>query len=70
LWLLPPESTVIAALLRLLSTTLEATGQELEPWTALGEQADLLVSAAEREIAEPADPALVHSGRAALELAL
>ena len=64
------EPTVIVALLRLLTTALEASGPVHEHRTAVTEQADLLVSAAQREIAEPADLALVHSERAALDRAL
>ena len=64
------EPTVVAALLRLLTTTLEASSESPGTWVAVTEQADLLVSAAEREVAEPADLALVHSGRAALEIVL
>jgi uncharacterized membrane protein len=64
------EPTVIAALLRLLATALEAIGQVPQHWEVVQEQANLLVSAAEREVAEPADLAIVHSGRAALEDAL
>ena len=64
------EPTVIVALLRLLTTALEACGHAREHRAATTEQADLLVSAAQREIAEPADLALVHSERAALDHAL
>jgi uncharacterized membrane protein len=64
------EPTVVAALLRLLTTALEARGHAREHRAAITEQADLLVSAAQREIAEPADLALVHSERAALDHAL
>jgi uncharacterized membrane protein len=64
------EPTVIVALLRLLTTALEACGHAREHRAAITEQADLLVSAAQREIAEPADLALVHSERAALDHAL
>jgi uncharacterized membrane protein len=64
------EPTVIVALLRLLTTALEACGHAREHRAAITEQADLLVSAARREIAEPADLALVHSERAALDHAL
>ena len=64
------EPTVIVALLRLLTTALEACGHAREHRAAITEQADLLVSAAQREIAEPADLALVHSERAALDNAL
>ena len=64
------EPTVAAALLRLLATALEASGPTDEHRAAITEQADLLVSAAQREIAEPADLALVHSEPAALDHAL
>jgi uncharacterized membrane protein len=64
------EPTVTAALLRLLTTALEASSPTAEHRAAITEQADLLVSAAQREIAEPADLALVHSERVALDHAL
>ena len=64
------EPTVMAALLRLLATALEASGPTAEHRVAITEQADLLVSAAQRETAEPADLALVHAERAALDQAL
>jgi uncharacterized membrane protein len=64
------EPTVVAALLRLLTATLEASGRAPEQWAVITEQADLLVSAAQREVAEPADLGLVHSQRAVLDAAL
>jgi uncharacterized membrane protein len=64
------EPTVVAALLRLLTITLETSGLAPEHWAAVTEQADLLVSAAEREVAEQADLTLVHSGRTVLGHAL
>jgi len=64
------EPTVVTALLRLLDTTLAACGRAPEQRAAIVEQADLLVSAATREVAEPADLALVHAQRAILEAAL
>ena len=64
------EPTVVAALLRLLTATLEVCGRVPEQRAAIVEQADLLVSAARREVAEPADLALVHAQRAVLDTAL
>ena len=65
-----PSRRSSQALLRLLTTALEARGHAREHRAAITEQADLLVSAAQRETAEPADLALVHSERAALDHAL
>lgn len=52
------EPTVVAALLRLLSTVLRASGDP-ERWTVIEGQANLLVAGAERAVVEPADLALV-----------
>ena len=64
------EPTVVTALLRLLEATLEACGRAPEQRAPIAEQADLLVSAATREVAEPADLALVHAQRAILDASL
>ena len=63
------EPTVVAALLRLLTATVGAGGHADEQRAVVIEQADLLVAAAERAVAEPADLVLVRSARAALDLA-
>ena len=65
-----PEPTVVAALLRLLTTTLEACSTTPQHWAAITEQADLLVAAAQREVAEPADLAFVYAAHDALDHAL
>jgi hypothetical protein len=54
------EPTVIQALLRLLTTVRNASA-DAERWSAIETQANLLVTAAEREVAEPADLALVYT---------
>jgi uncharacterized membrane protein len=59
------EPTVIQALLRLLATVLAACA-EPDRWSAIETQADLLVAAAEREVAEHADLATVYAEAAAL----
>lgn len=64
------EPTVVAALLRLLSITLEACTPTPEHRAVITEQADLLIAAAQREVAEPADLALVHDARNGLDRAL
>jgi uncharacterized membrane protein len=64
------EPTVVVALLRLLVVALGAGDAVPEHWTAIEEEANLLVTAAEREVAEPADLDLVHAERAALDHAL
>jgi uncharacterized membrane protein len=64
------EPSVVAALLRLLTTTLEACSTTPQRWAAITEQADLLVAAAQREVAEPADLAFVHAARDGLDHAL
>ena len=61
------EPTVVAALLRLLTATVEAGGHAEEQRAVATEQADLLVAAAERAVAEPADLVLVRAERAALD---
>ena len=60
-----PEPTVIQALLRLLATVLAAC-TEPDRWSAIEAQADLLVAAAERGVAEHADLAIVYAEAAAL----
>ncbi len=64
------EPTVVHALLRLLSTVLRTCRDEPERWTALQHQAELLVTAAEREAKEPADLASVYAEANALRQAL
>jgi len=64
------EPTVVVALLRLLTTTLEAASTTPQRWAAVTEQADLLVAAAQREVAEPADLVFVHAARDDLDHAL
>jgi uncharacterized membrane protein len=61
------EPTVIAAMLRLLAAAVGAMGAEPDRWTAVENEADLLVVAAQRSVVEPADLHLVHRERAALE---
>jgi uncharacterized membrane protein len=53
------EPTVVQALLRLLSATLAAT-HDPQRWTTIEEQAQLLVTDAERAVAQPADLTPVH----------
>jgi len=53
------EPTVAQELLRMLSTTLTATSDP-ELWAAIEEQARLVVTDAERAVAQPADLAPVH----------
>jgi uncharacterized membrane protein len=53
------EPTVVQALLRLLSTTLAAT-DDRERWTTIEEQAQLLVTDAERDVAQSADLTPIH----------
>ena len=53
------EPTVIQALLRLLVTVLAAC-TEPDRWSAIEAEADLLVAAAERGVADHADLATVH----------
>jgi uncharacterized membrane protein len=54
------EPTVIQALLRLLTTVLTAPA-DADRWSAIETQANLLVAAAEREVTEPADLAVVYT---------
>jgi uncharacterized membrane protein len=61
------EPTVIAAMLRLLATTVEAMSAEPDRWAAVENEANLLVTAAERSVVEPVDLQQVHHERAALE---
>jgi uncharacterized membrane protein len=63
------EPTVAQALLDMLSTTLTATASP-ERWTAIEEQASLIVADAEREVVQPADLALVHAAADGLARAL
>ena len=55
------EPTVVQALLRLLATVLTACTTEPDRWSVIETQADLLVAAAEREVAEHADLAVVYA---------
>jgi uncharacterized membrane protein len=59
------EPTVIQALLRLLGTVLTAAA-DADRWSAIETQAHLLVTAAERDVAEPADLAVVYAEAASL----
>ena len=54
------EPTVAQALLHMLATTLTATDAP-ERWTAIEDQARLIVADAEREVVQPADLDLVHN---------
>lgn len=53
------EPTVVQALLRLLAATVAAT-DDPQRWTTIEEQAQLLVTDAERDVAQPADLAPIH----------
>ena len=64
------EPTVVRTLLRLLSTTLYACGEEPDRWDAIEAQMNLLTSAAERETVERADLAPVQAEADALRQAL
>jgi uncharacterized membrane protein len=64
------EPTVIRTLLRLLSTTLYACGEDPDRWAAIECEMDLLTAAAERETVERADLAPVHAEADALREAL
>jgi uncharacterized membrane protein len=64
------EPTVVHALLRLLSTILRTCRDDPDRWTAIQDQAELLVTAAEREAMEPADLAIVYAEANALRQAL
>ena len=55
------EPTVMRTLLRLLSTTLYACGEDPDRWEAIECQMNLLTAAAERETVERADLAPVHA---------
>ena len=55
------EPTVVATLVRLLTTTLGATGADPARWRAIEDQVELVITAAEKRIAEPADLAMVHA---------
>jgi uncharacterized membrane protein len=55
------EPTVVQALLRLLSIVASTGAADPDLRTALQREADLLISAAEREVAEPADLAVVYA---------
>jgi len=59
------EPTVAQALVRLLTTVLTAT-PSAERWDAVEAQAGLIVAAAERDVAEPADLAIVYAEADAL----
>jgi uncharacterized membrane protein len=54
------EPTIVQALLRFLSSTLVATGEEPERWAAIESEARLLVVDAERAVPQPADLQMVH----------
>jgi uncharacterized membrane protein len=55
------EPTVAHALLRLLSSCAAVAGDDPERCAAIEEQARIVVSDAEREVAQPADLALTHA---------
>jgi uncharacterized membrane protein len=55
------EPTVAHALLRLLGSCAAVAGDDPERCAAIGEQARIIVSDAEREVAQPADLAFVHA---------
>src|SRR6266849_5396587 len=55
------EPTVAYALLRLLGNCAAVAGDDPELFAAIGEQARIIVSDAEREVAQPADLALTHA---------
>ena len=64
------EPTVVRTLLRLLSTTLYACGEDPDRWEVIEGQMNLLTAAAERETVERADLAPVHAEADALRQAL
>lgn len=64
------EPTVVQALLQLLSTVATAGVRDAELFTAVEGQADLLVVAAEREVVQPADLAVVYAEAEALRQTL
>jgi uncharacterized membrane protein len=55
------EPTLAQALLRLLSNCTAIAGDDPERRAAIQEQARIIVSDAEREVAQPADLVLVHA---------
>ena len=55
------EPTVAHALLRLLGNCAAVAGDDPEHGAAIGEQARLIVSDAEREVAQPADLDFAHA---------
>jgi uncharacterized membrane protein len=55
------EPTVANALLRLLGNCAAVAGDDPGQWTAIDEQARIIVADAEREVAQPADLVLVHA---------
>jgi uncharacterized membrane protein len=55
------EPTVAHALLRLLGNCAAVAGDDPEHGTAIGEQARLIISDAEREVAQPADLDFAHA---------
>jgi uncharacterized membrane protein len=55
------EPTVAHALLRLLGSCAAVAGDDPERYAAIEEQARLVIADAEREVAQPADLALVHA---------
>ena len=55
------EPTVAYALLRLLGNCAAVTSDDPERCAAIEEQARIVVADAEREVAQPADLALVHA---------
>jgi uncharacterized membrane protein len=57
-------------LLRLLSTVLYACADDPDQWATLEDQAKLVLAAAEREVVEPTDLALVHAEADALSQSL
>ena len=56
------EPTVAHALLRLLGNCAAVAGDDLDRCAAIEEQARIILADAEREVAQPADLALVHAG--------
>jgi uncharacterized membrane protein len=60
------EPTVLLALLRLLETCASVVESESERWTALDEQAHLILEDGERDIAQLADVSQVHAAAALL----
>ncbi len=61
------EPTVLQALLRLLDSCADMTGDDQDRRGAIFEQADLILSDAEREIAQPADVVAVRDAVRALQ---